>query len=304
MSSAFDSMVHRHILEGAIAANVRGRLLRFSYDYLQEREVTVKVGKAYSERKELRKRGVPQGSSLGPDYCNISEFDIPLDTGEDRAAISADDNGMWIVCDSIEEGLKGGPGENKISGNLAKVNCVQFSVHKTKAMVITRRKKYSTPLLFLNGEQIEIVNEFKWLGITIDRNLKFKTHIRQLKRACAKRLNIMKMLSGANFGSKPDFLMKFYIKYIRAKLEYGGIIYMAASKSLLEELETIQYSALRTAFGARKTTPRSFLESESGIEKLDSRRDIAALKFLRKTWIADQSNPIKSRMLKEGRLWC
>ena len=112
------------------------------------------------------------------------------------------------------------------------------------------------------------------------------------------------MLSGANFGPKPDFLMEFYIKYIRAKLEYGGIIYMAASKSLLEELETIQYNALRTAFGARKTTPRSFLESESGIEKLGSRRDIATLKFLQKTWIADQSNPIKSRMLKEGRLWC
>ena len=91
------------------------------------------------------------------------------------------------------------------------------------------------------------------------------------------------MLSGANFGPKPDFLMEFYIKYIRAKLEYGGIIYMAASKSLLEELETIQYSALRTAFGARKTTPRSFLESESGIEKLGSRRDITTLKFLWKT---------------------
>ena len=195
VSSAFDSMVHRHILEGVIAANVRGSLLRFSYDYLQEREVTVKVGKAYSERKVLRKRGVPQGSSLGPDYYNIGEFDIPLDTGEDRAAIFADDTGMWIVCDSIEEGQRVAQEKIKLVEMWAKVNCEQFSVHKTKAMIITRRKKYSTPLLFLNGEQIEIVNEFKWLGIKIDRNLTFKTHIRQLKRACAKRLNIMKMLS-------------------------------------------------------------------------------------------------------------
>ena len=304
VSSAFDSVVHRHILEGVIAAKVRGRLLRFSYDYLREREVTVKVGKAYSERKVLRKRGVPQGSSLGPDYYNISEFDIPLDTGEDRAGIFADDNAMWIVCDSVEEGQRVAQEKIKLMETWAMENCVQFSVEKTKAMVITRTKKYSALCLFLNGEKIETVNQFKWLGITIDRKLTFKAHIRQLKKTCAKRLNIMKMLCGANFGPKPDFLMEFYIKYIRAKLEYGGIIYMAASKSLLEELETIQYSALRTAFGARKTTPRSFLESESGIEKLGSRRDIATLKFLRKTWISDQSNPIKSRMLKEGRLWC
>jgi len=55
VSSAFDSMVNQHILEGIITANVRGCLLRFSYDYLQEQEVTVKVGKAYLERKVLRK---------------------------------------------------------------------------------------------------------------------------------------------------------------------------------------------------------------------------------------------------------
>jgi hypothetical protein len=34
----------------------------------------------------------------------------------------------------------------------------------------------------LNGEQIETVNQFKWLGITIDRKLTFKAHLRQLKK--------------------------------------------------------------------------------------------------------------------------
>ena len=64
---------------------------------------------------------------------------------------------MWIVCDSIEEGQRVAQEKIKLVEMWAKVNCVQFSVHKTKAMIITRRKKYATPLLFLNGEQIEIV---------------------------------------------------------------------------------------------------------------------------------------------------
>jgi len=52
VNSAFGSIVDRHVLETVNAANVRGCLLRFSYDYLQERELTVKAGKAFSERKK------------------------------------------------------------------------------------------------------------------------------------------------------------------------------------------------------------------------------------------------------------
>ena len=77
-----------------ISAKVKGFLLRLSCYYLKERELTVKVGKAYSERKVPRKRGVPQGSSLGPGYYSVSEYHITLDAGEDKAGIFADDNGM------------------------------------------------------------------------------------------------------------------------------------------------------------------------------------------------------------------
>ena len=82
------------------------------------------------------------------------------------------------------------------------------------------KEKVLCTLPFSKWGAIEIVDEFKWLGITIDRNMIFKAHIRQLKRACAKRLNIMKMLCGANFGPKLDFLIKFCIKYIRTYIKY------------------------------------------------------------------------------------
>ena len=301
---AFDNMVHRHILEGVLEAKIKGRLLGFSHDFLMKREVNVKIGKATSVRRILRRRGVPQGSTLGIDYYNISEFDIPLDIGGERAGIFADDNGFWVITNCIEEGQKTIQETLNSLEIWAGENCVKFSTQKTKAMLITRKRNFSLPNLMLNRVQIEFVNEFKWLGLTFDKNLTFKPHIKTLKTACERRINIMKMLSGANFGPKPQFMVEFYLKYIRPKMEYGSLIYCAGSKSLLEELETIQYSAIRIAFSARKTTPRSFLLSESGLVNLAARREILALKFLRKTWTADKSNPIKSRLLKEGRLWC
>ncbi|KAK2712438.1 hypothetical protein QYM36_011207 [Artemia franciscana] len=51
VSSAFDSMVHQHILEGVIAANVKGRLLRFSYDYLQRTRSDSKSGQSILGKK-------------------------------------------------------------------------------------------------------------------------------------------------------------------------------------------------------------------------------------------------------------
>ncbi|KAK2721646.1 hypothetical protein QYM36_003820 [Artemia franciscana] len=42
--SAFDSMVHRHILEAIMAAAVKGQLLEFSDSFLEGREVKIKVG--------------------------------------------------------------------------------------------------------------------------------------------------------------------------------------------------------------------------------------------------------------------
>jgi len=46
--------------------------------------------------------------------------------------------------------------------------------------------------------------------------------------------------------------MEYYVIYTGAKLEYGGITSKVSSNTLLQELETIQYNAVRIAFGARK----------------------------------------------------
>jgi hypothetical protein len=103
---AFDNMVHRHILERVLEAKIKERLLGFSHDFLTKREVYVKIAKATSTRRILRRRGVLQSSTLGPDYYNISEFYIPLDNGGEKAGIFADDNGLWAITNSIEEAQK------------------------------------------------------------------------------------------------------------------------------------------------------------------------------------------------------
>ena len=170
-------------------------------------------------------------------------------------------------------------------------------------MIFTRKTKVNNPKILLNSTLLDVVDEIKWLGCHFDRRLTFRTHINQTKAACIRRLNIMKMMSATSWGSKCDFLIEFYTKYIRPKLEYGSIIYQIASKTTLRKLEGIENSALCIAFQAQETTPVTFLISESGLEDLEVRRLISGLKHLKKISLTERNHPLKSCLLKHGQLW-
>ena len=110
----------------------------------------------------------------------------------------------------------------------------------------------------------------------------------------------MKLMTAPTWGLKPDFLLEYYKKYIRSKIEYASEIYFSAPGSTLRRLDLVQNSALRIAFGARRTTPAKFLISESGIEDLECRRKIKNLRYCKRLWSAKSTHPIKSHILKPG----
>ena len=113
----------------------------------------------------------------------------------------------------------------------------------------------------------------------------------------------MRMISATRWGPKPDFLLEFYIKYIRSKLEYASLAYEAASPSALRLLDTVQHSAIRVSFEACKATPKPFLESESGLESLEVRRNVRSWKFLKKLRTSDDNTHLNLRYSKEKKLW-
>ena len=66
----------------------------------------------------------------------------------------------------------------------AKENSLEFNASKTKAIMFTRKHNYEPVPLYLNGERIEFVESFKYLGGIFDRKLNWKIHIKkQIKKA-------------------------------------------------------------------------------------------------------------------------
>jgi len=75
--------------------------------------------------------------------------------------------------------------------------------------------------LLLNGTQIPVVEQAKFLGLIFDRKLTFLPHLRYLRQKCMKALNVLQVLAHAKWGSDEATLLHLYRSLIRSKLEYG-----------------------------------------------------------------------------------
>ena len=98
--------------------------------------------------------------------------------------------------------------ERKLQHSLNRVgrwcyeNGFKFSTTKTMCVHVCQLRKQHLDLeLYLNGTQIPIIGEAKFLGLLFDSKLSFIPHITSLKSRCTKSLDIIKVLSNTRWGA-------------------------------------------------------------------------------------------------------
>jgi hypothetical protein len=107
------------------------------------------------------KRGIPQGSVLGPDMYNIGSFDVPISEKDDGGTVFADDNNVWVLArDTYQLKTLMAHVLEKLE-KWAKEADLKFLPAKTKAIVFTRKRIGALPKIYLIGNLIEYVNEAK-----------------------------------------------------------------------------------------------------------------------------------------------
>ncbi len=77
-------------------------------------------------------------------------------------------------------------------------------------------------------------------------------------------INVMRCLAGLEWGTEISSLKYIYVALIRARIDYGCVVYGSAAKSVLSKLGVIQACALRICLGAVKTAPVCALPVEEG----------------------------------------
>jgi len=254
-----------------VKVGLRGRVLKFIGNFLQNRNIRVRTNNTLSNTKCVM-NGLPQGSVLSPTLFNILLHDMDhklphtskIEIYADDITILSSDKDLVMASRNIQEGL------NEIYAWTNKMKLI-VSSSKSECSVFTRRHslKDFRPNLHIGNIPLQY-NEFpKILGVVMDPKLLWKNHIHNIIESANKRLSLLKIISSNKWGAETCTLRQFYISYIRPKLTYACEVWGGASNVHVHKLNTIQNAALRNCLGCLKTTPISAMEMELNIENLN-----------------------------------
>lgn len=257
-SKAFDTLKHDKISVALEEVGIRGPLNAWFMEYIRDRKIVVNIDEAYSKPKVL-KYGVPQGSILGPLIYLLYVNSMPSIIKNSKVYMYADDTVLAVSGKNIELA------EKKIQEDFLQLtkwchdNGLTINGKKSKAMHIhspyfscrePNIKAHSYDCLhleaYLDGKcsctLLENVINFKYLGITMDHNLKWDMHIREITkrlRVCAVKFYYLRQFL-------PFHTMKLlYSSMCESLIRYGLRSWGNASHTTIVQIQTAQAGLLR-----------------------------------------------------------
>lgn len=266
LAKAFDTVSHKLLIHKLEKIGFRDNVLKLIKSYLENRPQYVKIGNTLSNSK-IYKYGVPQGSILGPLFFNIYLNDLFNLKCIGKLHSFADDTVIFydaIDWKTLQQTIKT---DFLIIKNWFDNNLLTINFKKTNYLPIT---SYSNNLPkfknieITNNIQITEANNVKYLGIIIDKHLKWNLQIEYVINKLRCMLSKFKYLK--NILNK-NYLNMLYFSLIQSHLNYGILGWGSVSNKYLNNLEVIQKWFLKIIYNKDYTYSSNLLYKES--KKMD-----------------------------------
>lgn len=281
IEGAFDNAWWPSLKKQMVAKNCPRNIYALVASYLEDRNIRVNYARATSEKGTTK--GCVQGSIAGPTFWNLI-----LDSLLHKMA------SMGVYCQAFADDVvlvfsdsTTGPLQQSANDTLEVVsewgvqNKLRFAAHKTNAMVLTRKLKYTVPVLHMSGTRLNLVEHIKLLGLTIDSKLTFNAHV---SATCKKAADIYKQLACAakvTWGLNREIIRTIYVSVIEPIVMYAASAWAPAAEKLMtrNQFDSLQRGFAQKICKAYRTVSLTSALILSGLLPLDLRVIEAATLF-------------------------
>ena len=190
-SSAFNTIQPHIMMQKLCMMNVNSRLILWIKDFLTERPQYVKFSGHASDCRYTY-TGAPQGCVLSPLLFTLYTSDCRSQSKQCKIYKYADDTAIVSQCINDDYCY-----QTKVANFVqwCKDNFLELNVKKTKEMVIDYRSSDVTHTkLYIENKLVESVEEYKYLGVTIDVNFNFHKHCDALYKKLLSRMYFVRKL--------------------------------------------------------------------------------------------------------------
>lgn len=270
LAKAFDTVDHKKMIDILEDLGFRGIALSLFKTYLSNRTQCVQVDDIISTEQQI-KFGVPQGTVLGPILFSIYINGLLKMKSNGNISSFADDTVIQYSAKTWKEvkeksetdlqKIKIWFDEMYLTINFEKTKYIPFSCNKSKI------PHYKNIEIQINKQTFKIneVNHIKYLGITIDRFLKWDIHInilvKKLRQILFKFKQLKKILDIGH-------LKIIYYSIVESHIQYGIIGWGGAYRNHIKQLEVIQKRFLKIMYSKTHLYPSDLLYSETKIKDI------------------------------------
>ena len=273
LKKAFDTVDHQILLNKMSNYGINGLEHQWFSSYLDNRRQFCKVNGVCSDLAEIN-IGVPQGSCLGPLLFLIYINDLPFALKRAKATMYADDTAISFSSDNIEEIDAVVNAELACLEKWLQGNKLSLNVVKTQAMIIgssQKLRKIDTPMVPIphfqvNGKDIDLVKETKYLGLMIDDNLKWESNVVCTQKKISRAIGLLK---NAKHCVQEDTLRNMYLSTVQPHFSYCCSVWGCCGATKLKTLQKLQNRAARIVTGSPFDTPAAPLLQRLGWPSID-----------------------------------
>ena len=258
IEGAFNCTLRKDIETAALRQGIPQTVVRWIVGMLGDRKV-------FSEWKGTKVEGIvsdgcPQGGVLSPLLWTLVADEL-LRMTNDSGVITvgyADDFALLVkgkyeevLPDILERTL--GKVKEWCEGKKLRVNPT-----KTDIVIFTRKYKLRTcRKIKFYDESVSYVEGTNYLGVYLDRKLKWGIHLQRQSRKVLCLFMQCKAAIGNDWGLRPEKVLWIYRSILLPKLTYASLVWWKAieSKTRAKILEHVQAVIVRGALGVRRSTP-------------------------------------------------